>query len=101
MNYVLHRSTGCQMEGIKEVQDSEDNIQASSDSPPSSYEAAVNIPIGTQEIQVPASVTSYLQRLPVRSSAALDGTRVWAGRSKGRLVVHVGDVEVVEGEDNN
>ena len=59
----------------------------------------VDVPIGEQSVRVPSTVRTYLQALPDPSRALLDATRVWVGRKRGRLVVHVGDVDGAAFED--
>ncbi|ODU03422.1 MAG: hypothetical protein ABS81_14105 [Pseudonocardia sp. SCN 72-86] len=55
--------------------------------------STVVVPIGSQVLGVPASVTRHLLELPEGAATRLTGTRVWFQRRGGELVVHVGDVE--------
>jgi hypothetical protein len=61
----------------------------------------VDLPIGTHCIKVPPHVAQYLWSLAAQEVPHLDGTRVWFQNNKGRLVLHLGDVDFGEASLND
>ena len=62
--------------------------------------SATRIPLGPQVLQVPPSVTEYLLGLGL-GAARLDATQMWFSHSKGRIELHVGDIDISSVSDSD
>jgi hypothetical protein len=51
------------------------------------------IPVGRQTIALPPSLAPTLAALPAGARPELVATRIWFEHARGRLVLHIGDVE--------